>query len=42
MLRVHGNTKRLPQQSSKVTITHDNAKEVSSFILAEIQALAVI
>ena len=33
-MRVHGNTKRLP-------ITHDNAKEVSSFILnyAEINGL---
>lgn len=40
-MRVHGNIKRLPQRSSKVTITHDNAKEVSSFILnyAEINGL---
>ncbi|CAG8496640.1 6320_t:CDS:2 [Acaulospora morrowiae] len=32
-MRIHSNTKCLPQRSSKVTITHDNAKEVSSFIL---------
>ncbi|CAG8517226.1 16384_t:CDS:2 [Acaulospora morrowiae] len=41
-MRIHGNIKRLPQRSSKVIMTHNNAKEVSSFILnyADINGLS--
>ncbi|CAG8470603.1 2919_t:CDS:2 [Paraglomus brasilianum] len=38
-MRVHGNIKRLPQRSSKVTITHDNAKEVSSLSLIMLRSM---